>query len=284
MNTALQILTLLLVLLALGGLWNVYRSVERLRRSTSRTYPEAGEQSTGGGDLAAAFDLSSEEVTSEAGSDFTEDSDRSADILAETTSTSGWGASLASEETGWATPAAGTSAASDDLELGEQVRSSFDNEPEEQPFEKDGRWWFKRGGEVLVYDEQTGQWMPTTAPEKSPLVASAEEPALATTFSSVGSDPDPLEPEVSSATTELPTYTTEREPILYSDATPTSDVIPELVTDPNPEPEPEAEPEPEPEPEPAAETKPGSFWKCPSCGAVNGSTAASCRMCFTPRP
>ena len=25
-------------------------------------------------------------------------------------------------------------------------------------------------------------------------------------------------------------------------------------------------------------------WKCPTCGAVNGSTATSCRMCFTARP
>jgi ribosomal protein L40E len=27
----------------------------------------------------------------------------------------------------------------------------------------------------------------------------------------------------------------------------------------------------------------GSGWKCPNCGAVNGSTATSCRMCFTAR-
>ena len=39
-------------------------------------------------------------------------------------------------------------------------------EPEEQPFERDGRWWFRRDGELLVYDERTGQWGP--APEQDP--------------------------------------------------------------------------------------------------------------------
>jgi hypothetical protein len=38
--------------------------------------------------------------------------------------------------------------------------------------------------------------------------------------------------------------------------------------------------------EPEAEEEPGQqgFWKCPTCGAVNGSTATSCRMCFAARP
>jgi hypothetical protein len=39
------------------------------------------------------------------------------------------------------------------------------------------------------------------------------------------------------------------------------------------------------EPAPAEEqAQPASYWKCPSCGVVNGSTATSCRMCFTARP
>ncbi|MGI8790027.1 MAG: hypothetical protein ACR2I4_03985, partial [Actinomycetota bacterium] len=82
--------------------------------------------------------------------------------------------------------------------------------PEEQPFEREGRWWFKRGQELLVYEEQTAQWVPAPA-------------------------------------TEIPA----------------------------------AEPEPEPVRGPATQS---GFWRCGSCGAVNGSTAATCRMCFAARP
>lgn len=84
------------------------------------------------------------------------------------------------------------------------------DEPEEQPFERDGRWWFKRGGELLVYDEGTGQWV------ASPQGAGA---TVATTQTAA----------------------------------------------------------------PAVQADAGEGWKCSSCGAVNGSTATSCRMCFAPR-
>lgn len=88
--------------------------------------------------------------------------------------------------------------------------------PEEQPFERDGRWWFKRGSEILVYDEQTGQWQP--APSDNPFAGSggAAAPAFASSTTMSGSGE--------------------------------------------------------------------GFWKCPSCGAVNGSTSATCRMCFSARP
>ena len=89
------------------------------------------------------------------------------------------------------------------------------NEPEEQPFERDGRWWFKRGGELLVYDEGTGQW-----------VAAPGSGAAAVITGTQG------------ASTTVATTT-------VADA--------------------------------------GEGWKCASCGAVNGSTATSCRMCFAPR-
>ena len=89
------------------------------------------------------------------------------------------------------------------------------NEPEEQPFERDGRWWFKRGGELLVYDEGTGQW-----------VAAPGSGAAAV-------------PTATQGTSTTATTTT------VADA--------------------------------------GEGWKCASCGAVNGSTATSCRMCFAPR-
>jgi hypothetical protein len=90
--------------------------------------------------------------------------------------------------------------------------------PEEQPFERDGRWWFKRGDELLVYDEGTGQW--TGAPSDSPVAQALRSQAGGT------------------ATAQFPTVSEGG----------------------------------------------GGFWKCPSCGAVNGSTSATCRMCFTPRP
>ena len=89
------------------------------------------------------------------------------------------------------------------------------DEPEEQPFERDGRWWFKRGGELLVYDEGTGQWVAAPA-------AGASQPAATTT------------------------------PIATTTTT-------------------------------AAPAEVGEGWKCSSCGAINGSTATSCRMCFAPR-
>ena len=88
------------------------------------------------------------------------------------------------------------------------------NEPEEQPFERDGRWWFKRGGELLVYDEGTGQWV--TAPGSGVSTASAAQGASTTVTTTTVADA-------------------------------------------------------------------GEGWKCASCGAVNGSTATSCRMCFAPR-
>ncbi|MGH2749139.1 MAG: hypothetical protein ACRDKB_14630 [Actinomycetota bacterium] len=87
-------------------------------------------------------------------------------------------------------------------------------EPQEQPFERDGRWWYRRGDELLVYDEQAGQWVPAPTPTPGAAAAATGAPAGAT-----------AEPQDS-----------------------------------------------------------GAFWKCPTCGAVNGSTAESCRMCFTPRP
>lgn len=99
--------------------------------------------------------------------------------------------------------------------------SGASQEPQEQPFERDGRWWFRRGSELLVYDEATGQWLP--APSSPGGATSATQP-MPTTIS-----------DVSGATSA----------------------------------------------QPSGEQ---GFWKCPTCGAVNGSTATTCRMCFTARP
>jgi hypothetical protein len=110
-----------------------------------------------------------------------------------------------------------------------EATTSFEDAPEEQPFEREGRWWFKRGDELLVYDEQSGQWEPAPA-NSGPT--SAVAPA---TGVDSGSEQSPA-PGASQA-----------------DAA-------------------------------QAGQDPGSFWKCTSCGAVNGSTATSCRMCFAPKP
>ena len=103
-------------------------------------------------------------------------------------------------------------------------------EPEEEPFQRDGRWWFKRGGELLVYNEGSAQWEPAERPGHWAGGTAAASP-------------------VTSSTAVAPS------------ATDTS------ATTPQP-----------------AVASTGAGWKCPSCGAINGSTAASCRMCFTARP
>ncbi|HEX2240287.1 MAG TPA: Ran-binding zinc finger domain-containing protein [Actinomycetota bacterium] len=87
-------------------------------------------------------------------------------------------------------------------------------EPQDQPFERDGRWWFRRGNELLVYDERTGQWVAAEGAAAPAATAAAAPVGTAAVAGEAG----------------------------------------------------------------------GAFWKCPSCGAVNGATATTCRMCFTARP
>jgi hypothetical protein len=113
-----------------------------------------------------------------------------------------------------------------------QAATGFEDAPEEQPFERDGRWWFKRGDELLVYDEQSGQWEPAPAAPAAPSPAAPAAPQVESWQQSGVSPPAGGQSEQAA--------------------------------------------------QPAQEA--GSFWKCPSCGAVNGSTATSCRMCFTPKP
>jgi hypothetical protein len=109
--------------------------------------------------------------------------------------------------------------------------------PEEEPFERAGRWWFKRGSELLVYNEQTGEWMPSPTPlPESPAGGGFTQPEGSTEVG-IGLAPD--------------------------------DSVKEEPADKGP-----------------AELQPaqGGFWRCVACGAVNGSTSTSCRMCFAERP
>lgn len=127
--------------------------------------------------------------------------------------------------------AASTAAATAGVPVTSQIApTSSEPMPEEQPFEREGRWWFKRGNEILLYDEQSGQWVP--APEGALGGGSAaSQPSVSSAFQSIqAAEPAPAS-----------TGTGERQDS-------------------------------------------GGFWKCPSCGAVNGSTAATCRMCFTAKP
>jgi ribosomal protein L40E len=104
----------------------------------------------------------------------------------------------------------------------DSVFAAHADDPQEEPFQRDGRWWFKRGDELLLYDEASGQWQPAPAD-----TGSASQPAAA-----------PVQTAATTATAQVP-------------------VVADQVA---------------------------TFWKCPTCGAVNGSTAATCRMCFAARP
>ncbi|MFN2490764.1 MAG: Ran-binding zinc finger domain-containing protein [Actinomycetota bacterium] len=117
-----------------------------------------------------------------------------------------------------------------------ETASGLDDEPQEQPFERDGRWWFRRGEELLVYDEPTGQWMPAPGPR-----AGMTGPAVETSGGRAA-------------------VATETRTAAFSEHERSG----ETVT--------------------GGQEASSGFWKCPACGAVNGSTATSCRMCFSARP
>lgn len=108
----------------------------------------------------------------------------------------------------------------------DSVFASHADDPQEEPFQRDGRWWFRRGDELLLYNEGTGQWEPAPDSAAPASAAPAAAPAAQQT------QPAPT------TTTAIP-------------------VVADQVA---------------------------TFWKCPTCGAVNGSTAATCRMCFAARP
>ena len=146
----------------------------------------------------------------------------------------------------------------------------------QRPYEEGGRWYFRRAGELLVYEEGTGEWVPAGS-SPSPVhahaeaVAASSEPPVADSEAATQvehetqADPEGrLEPDAQTRPAPQPSTSFGGQPI-----TPVEDVaLDEPVLD-------------APEPAPATSD---SFWKCPACGAVNGSTAATCRMCFTPRP
>lgn len=233
-----QLLSIGLGLLALVLLLLVWSSVNRLRRSleSGTTQTSAGAWTGTAAEDTSSWQSATAPTTSEpapaaeaVGATSTEPTPAAANtgtaVAAAGPATTGGGAAAAESvqepaataAPGATTGAAGTAAAG---------TAQAEDEPQEQPFERDGRWYFRRGDELLIYEEQTGQWVP--APEASAGGGASPVAAQSAATGAVGGG----------ATVAAQTQT-------------------------------------------AAAT--GSFWKCPSCGAVNGSTAESCRMCFTAR-
>jgi hypothetical protein len=167
----------------------------------------------------------------------------------------------------------------------------IEDEPEEQPFERDGRWWFKRGGELLVYDEVEGQWQPVAgSPASTPSAVvtnptSAEAGAINAELASLSDDsPAPYRgaetTESSAGEAESALGSPSATPVVESAAPDATTEMATVGASDGDTPAPGSSEEPV---QPVQEWKSGSFWKCPSCGAVNGSTATSCRMCFAAR-
>jgi ribosomal protein L40E len=172
------------------------------------------------------------------------------------------------------------------VEAAAPVETVVDDEPDsERPFERGGRWYFRRSGELLVYEEGTGEWVPAGA---------SPEPATGNTQPSSEGGSDRAREEVVPAASETAPEpaSTERapstsfggQPVASEDAGELAEPLAGTV-DVEPAGAETAEFEvTEAQEEAALAHQTESFWKCPSCGAVNGSTAATCRMCFTPRP
>jgi hypothetical protein len=123
-----------------------------------------------------------------------------------------------------------------------------EGEPQEEPFQRNGRWWFRRDEELLVYDEESGEWLPGEAEPTSFLLTSPRKGAA--THAPAGETF-----RAASVATREREETPEEAEVTFAGGEATAE---------------------------GAETP--SFWKCATCGAVNGSTAATCRMCFSDKP
>lgn len=311
MNTALLVLAIVLLLAVLGAIFAVYGSINRLLRFLgAEKQPPAHLRRADEADVGSEAELEVDPGGSGVGAEFA--------LGAAATPSAASGVSYDLPETGypdsgatgWSyqetapSPATGAGALPDDsgvttgtepswepsgsgagveetapaeelarpepaIEAGVTQRP-MDDEPEEQPFERDGRWWFKRGHELLVYDEQTGQWEPAPSPTVQALATnptSAQAGAITAEFAGLRDDAPTSRSQTKSDAEAAPVTATED-----TNDTDDEEEVPETPT-----------PAVEGEPQPVREWESGSFWKCPSCGAVNGSTATSCRMCFAAR-
>jgi hypothetical protein len=164
------------------------------------------------------------------------------------------------------------------------------DEPDsERPYERGGRWYFRRSGELLVYEEGTGEWIPATsapADESEPEPAARQEPVAAQEPEPITTSPVQSHAEEVAASTEPaaaePDVAEQSQPSTSFGGQPVA-TVDDVDLHESSESERGFEvAEAQTEQNIAQQSE--SFWKCPSCGAVNGSTATTCRMCFTPRP
>lgn len=148
---------------------------------------------------------------------------------------------------------------------------------EEGPFERDGRWWFRRDGDLLVYDEQLEEWVdPNAAPDAQPGQVAAPEVEPVVTAPEPAADATPV--------VEPHPLDEAREWTARAGTAPVTETTPLEEASPAPIPEPVSAPAPITETTEEAQGDAGTHWKCPACGVINGSTASSCRMCFAARP
>lgn len=193
-----------------------------------RTTPEVGSAPPEGRDLQTA---TAGPATEEAGAASEGRADTIRSVLQQHGLSESAGAAAAGQDPAQAVASQPAAAESEqERVVTDSAFAAHADDPQEEPFQREGRWWFRRGDELLLYDEATGQWQP--APEASAATAppAAQEEVAGSEAAQPGVRTTPV--------TETP---------------PVADQV-------------------------------STFWKCPTCGAVNGSTAATCRMCFAARP
>jgi hypothetical protein len=179
---------------------------------------------------------------------------------------------------------------------------------EGQPFQREGRWWFRSGDDLLVFDETTSEWrLPDDdgADEEAAAESIPAAKAPAIDRSAARTELGALTDEKKKASREevetgfVSVVDAEREAVAARSAAPVEaaeeetgvlETVPAAAAEPGPS-EPAVTPMDTTELEethagPAEHETVGGvhYWKCPSCGVVNGRTASICRMCFVPRP
>ena len=160
-------------------------------------------------------------------------------------------------------PTASTNESTNAAEATAETSSAEATADEEGPYERDGRWWFRRGNEELVFDDRTETWT-------SPEVLEESERQEEATHESSETITHPLDEPRPQIAADIGTAEVGSDPVEPAAAPP---VHTEPVATETPE-----------EPRVITEETPAAHWKCPNCGVVNGSTATSCRMCFAARP
>ena len=195
-----------------------------------------------------------------------------------------------------------------------------DDHSQEQPFERDGRWWFRRGDEWLVYDERRQQWVTESPPSDRttshaastlpPSTATPRQNAQPTSNQPAGSvgpqrqvqraqaAPEPSRRETAVAAETQPEegpferggwwwFRRGEQLLVYDEVTEQWIEAPARGLAGRPAPgasNGNVETSGAPSVAATAPNEPGELWECRDCGAVNAAAARSCRMCFSTRP